>query len=73
QSICQWIPAQCPFARTISWQGRTLLVIPPLCKLNPFYDELMGLRFRALSYLAEQSCADAYMGGQINAEPAKSC
>jgi hypothetical protein len=47
------IPAQCPFARTIRLGNYTLLQIPPLCKLNPLYDELMSLRFRALCYLAE--------------------
>jgi hypothetical protein len=26
---------------------------PPLCELNPFYDEFVSLRFRALSYLAD--------------------
>ena len=52
--LCQLIPAQCPFARKITFGGRIVLTIPPLCKLNPFYDELMMLRFRALSYLADQ-------------------
>ena len=47
------IPAQCPFARDISLFGRRLLHIPPLCKLNPFYDQLVGLRFRALCYLVD--------------------
>lgn len=51
--ICKLIPSQCPFARTIKVWGKTLLTIPPLCKINPVYDELMSLRFRALSYLAE--------------------
>ena len=51
--ICKLIPAQCPFARQIKLFGRTLLTIPPLCKLNPLYDELMMLRFRALCYLEE--------------------
>ncbi len=51
--ICRFIPAQCPFARTISVFGRPLLTIPPLCKLNPFYEEMMLLRFRALSYLSD--------------------
>lgn len=51
--ICQLIPAACPFARTIHLFGQTL-VIPPLCKINPFYDQFMGLRFRALVYLDEQ-------------------
>lgn len=52
--LCKLIPAQCPFSRKISFWGKTWVTIPPLCKLNPVYDELMMLRFRALSYLAEQ-------------------
>lgn len=52
--ICQLIPAQCPFEREIKLFGRTLLRIPPLCKLNPVYDELVGLRFRALCYLVDE-------------------
>lgn len=51
--ITHLIPAQCPFARTIRLGRYTIIEIPPLCKLNPLYDELMELRFRALSYLAE--------------------
>jgi Mo-dependent nitrogenase C-terminus len=51
--LCRWIPASCPFARTISVFGRSLVTIPPMCKLNPFYEQLMALRFRALSYLCE--------------------
>ena len=56
--ICNLIPAQCPFARDISLFGQTLFTIPPLCKINPVYDELMELRFRALSYLADQCGED---------------
>ncbi|MDV3002054.1 MAG: hypothetical protein N5P05_003660 [Chroococcopsis gigantea SAG 12.99] len=56
--ICQLIPAQCPFARTIKLFGRTILTIPPLCKINPVYEELMMLRFTALSYLAEECGED---------------
>jgi hypothetical protein len=56
--ICQLIPAQCPFARQIKLFGRTILTIPPLCKINPVYDELMMLRFRALSYLADECGED---------------
>ncbi|MCW6034844.1 Mo-dependent nitrogenase C-terminal domain-containing protein [Spirulina subsalsa FACHB-351] len=63
QSICRWIPDQCPFARKIVWQGRTLLVIPPLCKLNPLYDELIALRFRALCYLADQPATGVCVEG----------
>jgi hypothetical protein len=51
--LTQLIPAQCPFARQIRLGNWTLLTIPPLCKLNPLYDDLMALRFRALCYLAE--------------------
>ncbi|MBD2392703.1 hypothetical protein H6G11_00330 [Cyanobacterium aponinum FACHB-4101] len=47
------IPAECPFARKITIFNRTILTIPPLCKLNPVYDNLMALKFRCLTYLAE--------------------
>jgi hypothetical protein len=51
--ICKLIPAQCPFERTVKLFGHTLFHIPPLCKLNPFYEEFVGLRFRALCYLTD--------------------
>lgn len=51
--LCEKIPAQCPFERHVAFKGITLLYIPPLCKLNPVYDEVVGLRFRALCYLAD--------------------
>ncbi|WP_416669582.1 Mo-dependent nitrogenase C-terminal domain-containing protein [Egbenema bharatensis] len=50
--LCQLIPCQCAFERDITLFGRTFH-IPALCKLNPLYDELISLRFRALSYLAD--------------------
>ncbi len=56
--ICRLIPAQCPFAREIAWGGRPLLRIPPLCKLNPLYPEVVSLRFRALCYLADECGED---------------
>lgn len=56
--LCKMIPSQCPFARTIQIKGRTLLKIPPLCKLNPLYEDLMTLRFRALCYLADECAED---------------
>lgn len=58
RTICKLIPSQCPFARTIRWGDRTLLTIPPLCKLNPLYDQLINLRFRALCYLADECQED---------------
>ncbi len=51
--ICRTVPAQCPFERDITFLGRVILHIPPLCKLNPLYEEVVGLRFRALCYLAD--------------------
>ena len=51
--LCKLIPAQCPFERDVKLFGRTLFHIPPMCKLNPLYDQLIGLRFRALCYLAD--------------------
>lgn len=51
--LCKAIPAQCPFERDIIVFGHKLLHIPPMCKLNPFYEEVVGLRFKALCYLAD--------------------
>lgn len=56
--ICGLIPAQCPFEREIKLSGKTLFYIPPLCKLNPLYEELVSLRFRALCYLADECGED---------------
>jgi Mo-dependent nitrogenase C-terminus len=50
--ICRLIPSHCPFAREIRLFDRMIVRIPPLCKLNPFYDQLMTWRFQASSYLA---------------------
>lgn len=51
--IVKAIPGQCPFERDIMLFGRKVGHIPPMCKLNPLYDEFVGLRFRALCYLAD--------------------
>lgn len=56
--LCKLIPAQCPFERDINLFGRKVVHIPPLCKLNPLYEQLVGLRFRALSYLADECGED---------------
>ncbi|MBD2313569.1 Mo-dependent nitrogenase C-terminal domain-containing protein [Desertifilum sp. FACHB-1129] len=56
--LCKLIPTQCPFERDIQLFGRTLLHIPPMCKLNPLYNEVVGLRFRALCYLADECGED---------------
>lgn len=56
--LCLLVPVQCPFERDIYLFGRKVAHIPPLCKLNPFYEEVMGLRFRALCYLADECGKD---------------
>ncbi|MEA5540104.1 Mo-dependent nitrogenase C-terminal domain-containing protein [Limnoraphis robusta Tam1] len=56
--ICRLIPCDCPFDRDIALFGRKLFHIPPLCELNPLYNEFVGLRFRALSYLADECGED---------------
>lgn len=52
--LCKIIPVQCPFERQIKLWGDAIIYIPPMCKLNPFYEELMLLRFRALCYLVDE-------------------
>ncbi len=56
--ICKSIPAQCPFERDVTFWGQILFHIPPMCKLNPLYDQLVGLRFRALCYLVDECGED---------------
>ncbi|MGY6529375.1 MAG: Mo-dependent nitrogenase C-terminal domain-containing protein [Cyanobacterium sp.] len=52
--LCKMIPPQCPFERDIKLFGKKIVHIPPMCKLNPLYEQLVGLRFRSLSYLADE-------------------
>ena len=56
--VCKVIPPQCPFERDINLFGRTIAHIPPLCKLNPLYEQFTMLRFRSLSYLADECGED---------------
>lgn len=58
RSIAKLIPAQCPFERDITLFGHTVVHIPPLCKLNPLYEQFVGLRFRSLCYLVDQCGED---------------
>ncbi len=51
--LCRLIPSQCPFERDVVLFGKKIVHIPPMCKINPLYEQLVGLRFRALSYLAD--------------------
>ena len=52
--ICKMVPSQCPFERDIVLFGKKIVHIPPMCKLNPLYEQLVGLRFRSLSFLADE-------------------
>jgi tellurite resistance protein len=56
--LCKMIPSQCPFERDVKLFGRKVVHIPPLCKINPLYEQMVGLRFRALSYLADDCGED---------------
>jgi tellurite resistance protein len=62
--ICKMVPPQCPFERDVVLFGKKIVHIPAMCKLNPLYDQLVGLRFRALSYLADECGEDVtpYLG-----------
>ncbi|MBC7882885.1 MAG: nitrogenase, partial [Anaerolineae bacterium] len=42
--------ATCPFARRVRIFHK-VIVIPPLCKFNPVYEQLVHLRIRAMAYL----------------------
>jgi tellurite resistance protein len=56
--LCKMIPSQCPFERNVTLFGHKIIHIPPMCKINPLYEQLVGLRFRALSYLADKCGED---------------
>ena len=56
--LCKMIPPQCPFERDVKLFGKKVVHIPPMCKLNPLYEQLVGIRFRALSYLADECGED---------------
>jgi Mo-dependent nitrogenase C-terminus len=55
--LCQLIPSQCPFERDVNLLGLRFH-IPAMCKLNPVYEELVMLRFRALSFLVDECGVD---------------
>ena len=61
--LCKLIPSQCPFERDVTLFGYKVVHIPPMCKLNPLYEQLVGLRFRALSYLADECKGHWFLNG----------
>ena len=56
--FCRIIPSRCPFEREIKLFDHTLFRIPPLCKLNPLYQELVDFRFKCLSFLVDERGED---------------
>lgn len=56
--VCKLVPSQCPFERDVTLFRKKVVHIPPMCKINPLYDQLVGLRFRALTYLADDCGED---------------
>ena len=56
--IVSIIPADCPFERDINLFGKTVGHIPPMCKLNPLYEQLVMLRFKAMCYLVDECGED---------------
>ncbi|MEM6450527.1 MAG: Mo-dependent nitrogenase C-terminal domain-containing protein [Cyanobacteria bacterium P01_D01_bin.105] len=57
--IISLIPPACPFERDLKLFGKVVAHVPPMCKLNPLYEQLMMLRFRALCYLVDECGEDA--------------
>lgn len=53
KAVVAIVPAGCPFTQALKI-GNQQIEIPPLCKLNPFYDNLMALRFWALCLLSQE-------------------
>ncbi|MFY8149965.1 MAG: Mo-dependent nitrogenase C-terminal domain-containing protein [Prochlorococcaceae cyanobacterium] len=49
--LVRLIPAQCPFERDVVLFGHKIVHIPPMCQINPLYDQLVALRFRCLCRL----------------------
>lgn len=56
--LCKIIPSSCPFEREVKLFNRPIFYIPPLCKLNPLYEQLVALRFKSLMYLADKCGED---------------
>lgn len=60
RKIVNKIPARCPFSRAyeIEFQEfgkrHLLLYIPPLCKLNPFYNWIIDLKVEVFDYRRKQ-------------------
>jgi hypothetical protein len=58
RTLCKIIPARCPFERKIKLFNHIIFSIPPLCKLNPLYEQLVEVRCKSLAYLADECGED---------------
>lgn len=58
RTLCKFIPAHCPFEQEIKLFNHTIFSIPPLCKLNPLYEQLVEVRYKSLVYLADECGED---------------
>lgn len=67
--LVRLIPAQCPFERDLRLFGYKLVHIPPMCKINPLYDQLVGLRLRCLTSLEERKAAEPTATASRTSEP----
>ena len=56
--LCKLVPSQCPFEKDVIIFGKKLFHIPAMCKLNPLYEQVVTLRFKALCYLADECGED---------------
>lgn len=56
--LVRLIPAQCPFERDVRLFGHKLVHIPAMCKINPLYEQLIGLRLRCLTTLDTAASVD---------------
>jgi tellurite resistance protein len=68
--LVKLIPAQCPFERDVVVLGRKIVHIPPMCRINPLYEQLMALRFRCLCVLAGEQPP---MPADMPARPGERC
>ena len=48
--LAKVLPDSCPFAIRIVIFGVYLFTIPPACKLNPLYEEIMTKKLELLGY-----------------------
>ena len=53
--LAKTLPDSCPFEREIKFNDKVILYIPPLCKLNPLYEEVIEQKLINLGYGTRKS------------------